>query len=187
MNEDPLAEEREWIASARQDPARFAPLYQRYHRPIFLFVLKRVGGDRDLASDLCSQAFLKAMLALPRYNDRGLPFKAWLYRIALNEVLMSQRRRKNKVYMDVERADVAALCHDMEFPADAARQADQDRRLTDALARLRPDQATLIELHWFDRLSYAEVGQVLGIGEDAAKMRTHRVLQRLRQYLVTGE
>lgn len=179
--------EEQHIRAAQSDPGAFAPLYERYHRPIFLFVLKRVGGDRDLAADLSSQTFLKAMLALPRYRDRGLPFKAWLYRIAFNEVLMHQRRHKGRVYMDVERADVNALCTELDLPMDSEHQGEMDRRLTQALSLLKPDQSALIELHWFDRLSYAEVGQVLGIGEDAAKMRAHRVLRLLRQYIVPDE
>ena len=178
-------DEQAALRAAQADPRHFAPLYERYHRRIFLFILKRVGADRDVAADLCSQTFLKAMLALPRYTERGVPIKAWLYRIALNEVLMHQRNRKGKAFMDVDRDDVAALCTDLDVSVDPTHQAEQDRRLTHALSRLRPEQATLIDLHWFDRLSYAEVGQVLGIGEDAAKMRTHRVLRVLRQYIGT--
>ena len=79
-----ITQEEGWIAAARRDPQAFAPLYLRYHKPIFLFVLKRV-QDRDLCGDLTAQVFLKSMAALPKYEGRGLPFKAWLYRIALNE------------------------------------------------------------------------------------------------------
>jgi RNA polymerase sigma-70 factor (ECF subfamily) len=60
---------------------------------------------------------------------------------------------------------------------------DDMRRLANALGRLEPDKARLIELRYMDGLSFAELGSVLGIAEDAAKMRTHRVLATLRSYL----
>ncbi|MEO8067822.1 MAG: sigma-70 family RNA polymerase sigma factor [Flavobacteriales bacterium] len=181
------AQEEVWIAAARHDPQAFAPLYERYHKPIFLFVLKRV-QDRDLCGDLTAQVFLKSMAALPKYEGRGLPFKAWLYRIALNEVLMHYRRHKGKQYMDVEAPQAAALLNGAVEVGDEDRSLDKDmmERLTRALARLQPVQAMLIELRFFDGLSFLEMGQVLGIAEAAAKMRTHRVLGSLRQYLVPG-
>lgn len=178
--------EQAWIAAARKDPQAFGPLYDRYHRPIFLFVLKRV-QDRELCGDLTAQVFLKSMAALPKYEGRGLPFKAWLYRIALNEVLMHFRRNKGKQFMDVAEPQAAAL---ISYAAgrddvDEDRSTDKElmERLAKALGKLLPAQAMLIELRFFDGLSFLEVGQVLGIAEAAAKMRTHRVLASLREYL----
>ena len=178
-------QERAEVAAAQRDPQAFAPLYERYHKPIFLFVRKRVGSN-DAAGDLTAQVFLKALLALPRYTDRGLPFKAWLYRIALNEVLMHHRRAKGRVYMDIDAPDATRLLLET-LPQDAdGQKADDMNRLTRALSRLAVPQAILVELHWFDGLSYAEMGQMLGIAEDAVKMRTHRVIQQLRRYLRPG-
>ena len=123
-------EEEALIAEAKRRPEAFAPLYELHFGAIFRFILRRA-GERELTNDLTQQTFLKAMLALPGYEPRGYPFKAFLYRIALNELKMHWRKRK-EVTMD---------------------------------------------------MSYAEMGQVLGLGEDAAKMRTHRVLATLRTYL----
>ncbi|MBK6830620.1 MAG: RNA polymerase sigma factor [Flavobacteriales bacterium] len=86
-------EEQAAIAAAKRDPRRFTPLYECYFGDIFRFLLRRA-GDRDLTNDLAQETFLKAMLALPRYQERGLPFRAWLYRIALNELRMHWRKRK---------------------------------------------------------------------------------------------
>ncbi len=183
-----IAQEESWIAAARRDPQAFAPLYERYHKPIFLFVLKRV-QDRDLCGDLTAQVFLKSMAALPKYEGRGLPFKAWLYRIALNEVLMHFRRNKGKQFMDVAEPQAAALItYAAERDEDDDRSIDKElmERLARALGKLLPAQTMLIELRFFDGLSFLEVGQVLGIAEAAAKMRTHRVLGTLREYLAPG-
>lgn len=172
-----LEQEQGEIRTARSDPRGFTVLYERYFADIFRFVLRRV-GHRDLTADLAQETFLKALLALPRYQDRGLPFRAWLYRIALNEVRMHWRKRK-EVVMDISFAEIKGLSTEIGLTVDD----DDMKRLASALGRLAEDKARLIELRYVDGMSFAELGQVLGIGEDAAKMRTHRVLGQLRTYL----
>lgn len=174
------AEEADLIDSARRDVRHFEPLYDRYHPRIYLFVVRRC-GSKDLAADLTQQTFLKAMLGLPKYDHGAVPFGAWLFRIALNEVRMHWRKRK-EVIMDVDRKDVLRLTEEMEFPEDD----DLLRRSMEVLSRMEVPKARLIELRFLDGLSFREVGEVLGIGEDAAKMRTHRVLKELRALLGVG-
>lgn len=171
-------EEQAAIAAAKRDPRRFTPLYECYFGDIFRFLLRRA-GDRDLTNDLAQETFLKAMLALPRYQERGLPFRAWLYRIALNELRMHWRKRK-EVLIDLSYVQVAGLSEEMGLLAED----DDMRRLALAMAKLDQDRSQLIHLRYMDGLSYAEIGQVIGVAEDAAKMRVHRILQTLRTYLV---
>lgn len=170
-------EERAAIAAARTDPRRFTPLYELYFGDIFRFLLRRC-PDRDRCNDLVQDTFLKAMLALPRYQDRGLPFRAWLLRIALNELRMHWRKKKETV-IDLSFQQVKGLSEEFELKLDE----DDMQRLARALSRLDEARAQLIHLRFMDGLSYQEVGEVLGIGEDAAKMRTHRTLNALRSYL----
>lgn len=170
-------QEKQAIDAARSDPTRFAPLYEAYFAAIFRFVHRRT-GSKDLTADLTQQAFLKAMLALPRYNDRGIPFKAWLYRIALNEVRMYWRKKK-EVHMDLSALEVRGLAGEVGVEDGAGDQ----QRLLRALGRLDQGRQQLIEMRYFDGLAFAEIGQILGIGEDAAKMRTHRVLRTMRDQL----
>ncbi len=170
-------EEEALVRAAQRSPQAFAPLYERHFLAIFRFILRRA-RDRDLTADLTQQTFLKAMLALPRYEPRGHPFKAFLYRIALNELKMHWRKRK-EVVIDMSFAEVRGLSEEMGLPGK-----DEDmRRLGLAMGRLDEDKARLIELRYMDGMSFAELGAVLGIAEDAAKMRTHRVLAVLRTYL----
>lgn len=165
------------VQAAKADPARFAVLYERYFADIFRFVLRRT-AHRELTADLTQQTFLKAMLALPNYEPRGLPFRAWLYRIALNEVRMHWRKRK-EVLIDMSYADVRGLSEEIGL----IMEEEEMKNLANALGRLEAEKARLIELRYMDGLSFAELGQVLGIGEDAAKMRTHRVLALIRTYI----
>lgn len=170
-------QEAQEILAAREDPRRFTVLYERYFGDIFRFLLRRA-GDRDLTNDLTQETFLKAMLALPRYQERGLPFRAWLYRIALNELRMHWRKRK-EVLIDLSYAQVRGLSEEMGLHMED----DEMRRLQVAMGRLDEERNRLIELRYMDGLSYQEIGHILGIGEDAAKMRTHRVLALLRTYI----
>ena len=165
------------MCAAQADPVRFAPLYEHYFTVIFRFIHRRT-GHRELTADLTQQTFLKALIALPRYSPRGLPFRAWLYRIALNEMRMHWRKKK-EVVMDLSFADVRGLRSEIGLKEDD----DDMRRLASALSRLPEDKARLIEMRYVDDLSFAEIGAVLGIAEDAAKMRTHRVLGMLRTYI----
>jgi RNA polymerase sigma-70 factor, ECF subfamily len=173
---DPQQEEAA-IRAAQADAQRFGPLYDHYFVTIFRFIQRRA-GQRELSADLTQQTFLKALLALPKYTFQGLPFRAWLYRIALNEVRMHWRKKK-EVVMDLGWAEVKPLAEE----CGVAQQEEEMQLIAKCLGRLKPEQAQLIELRYFDGLSFAELGQVLGLGEDAAKMRTHRVLAQLREYL----
>ncbi|MBL7952726.1 MAG: sigma-70 family RNA polymerase sigma factor [Flavobacteriales bacterium] len=175
---NPAEKDHHDIAAAKTDPACFAPLYERYFGDIFRFIDRRT-SDRDLTADLTQQSFLKAMLGLERYEPRGLPFRAWLYRIALNELRMHWRKKK-EVLIDMSYAEVRGMTEEMGLQMDETEM----QRLSVALSRLDEERARLIELRYMDGLSFAELGQVLGVGEDAAKMRTHRVLGLLRTYLV---
>jgi RNA polymerase sigma-70 factor (ECF subfamily) len=170
-------QERIEVEQAKADPRRFTVLYERYFGDIFRFVLRRA-GDRELTADLVQETFLKAMLALPKYELRGLPFRAWLYRIALNELRMHWRKRK-EVVVDMSYHQVKGLSEEMQLPMED----DQLKRLATAMGRLDEERGRLLELRFMDGMSYLEMGQVLGIGEDAVKMRTHRVLAQLRTYL----
>lgn len=169
--------ESDLIYAARTDPQRFAPLYDRYFPEIFRFLLRRA-QQRELAADLTQQTFLKALLSIHRYRDHGVPFRAWLYRIALNEIRMYWRKRKEVVI------DIAA--DEARWIAGEIGVGDQDddlKRLAKALARLDAGKARLIELRYMDGLSYADIGAIMNIAEEAAKMRIHRIIGVLRKYL----
>lgn len=169
-------DERSDIAAAKADPQRFAPLYERHFGDVFRFILRRAVNS-DLTADLTQQTFLKAMLALPKYELRGTPFRAWLYRIALNELRMHWRKRK-EVVIDITYLEVRGVTEEVGLSVDD----EQMQQLAWAMGKLKQEKAQLIELRFMDGLSFAEMGDVLGIGEDAAKMRTHRVLATLRTY-----
>ena len=119
------AMEAEWveIQAAQANPARFRTLYERYYEPIFRFVFRRT-EDADLAADLCSQVFLKAMQRLGSYQFRGVPFSAWLFRIATNEVTQYFRDTQRNRVVSVETHTMTDMAEEMEVEHDGWQVSD---------------------------------------------------------------
>src|ERR1700758_2680929 len=84
--------ERQQILAAQRDRSAFAPIYERYVDQLFAYALT-LTRDRDKAEDVTAATFAKAIEELPRFEWRGVPYSAWLYRVAANLVVREQRRR----------------------------------------------------------------------------------------------
>lgn len=178
-NAEPLNEE-EVIKKSQANPADFKPLYEQYFRKIFLFILHRV-GDKEITADLCSQVFLKALTNISRYSFKGLPFSAWLYRIAINECndLFRKQKRVRMVILD----DQIANSLYEEIVNNKETKEERMEKLTAAFERLKPDELHLIELRYMENRPFTEVADILGITENNAKVRTYRILDKMRQLL----
>jgi RNA polymerase sigma-70 factor, ECF subfamily len=163
------------IRLAQIDPEQFSVLYDRYYRDIFLFVNRRV-GEIETAGDLVSQIFLKAMTNLPRYQHKGVPFSAWLYRIAANQVNEYYRKSKKQRVVNLDDSSVSRLM------AEADEQpADQTGLLLRLLESLTEDELHLVELRFFEEKPFKEVAYILDITENNAKVKTYRILEKLRK------
>jgi len=169
--------EETWIAAAQRDPAQFRPLYERYFKPIFLFVLHRV-SDKDTASDITAQTFLKALNRIHQFQPRGLPFSAWLYRIALNECTDYYRRQKKVRTVCMDEEHFADLYAEM-FPE--TREEELRNLLPVVLNKLEPGEMQLIELRFFEALPFRDIAMILGISEVYAKVRTYRILDKMKR------
>ena len=93
MSEAEIQYEYSILERSRKDPKAFGELYEKYFDRIFNYVYRQT-DDEELTADLCSQSFLIVLKHLDRYEFRGLPFSAWLYRIASNEVNKHYRKQK---------------------------------------------------------------------------------------------
>lgn len=169
-------EELKLIASAKLNPANFAPLYDRYYKPIYLFIYKRY-RDKELTADLTSQVFLKAMLNIQKYQDKGFPFSAWLFRIAFNE--MNMLHRKSSKYKEVEVREKDAI----EFldEIDIELKEKNIETILSFLEKMEEEQQRLIQLRFFDKLSFKEIGDLLMVTEDNAKVRLYRAIEKLKK------
>ena len=176
-----LLNEEEVIRKSQQNPQEFRVLYEKYYRLIFLFILHRV-GDKETTADLTSQVFLKALLNISRYDFRGLPFSAWLYRIAINECNDLFRRTKRARLVVLEDHAAEELYEEM-FEHDE--KDELIRRLPVALEQLKPAELQLIELRFMEKRQFKEVAHILGITENYAKVRVYRILEKMKKSLVS--
>jgi RNA polymerase sigma-70 factor (ECF subfamily) len=163
--------EQALIERAKTEPDAFAELYHCYVDRIYAFVYRRVENTM-LAQDITSVTFEKALRALPTYRAQGAGFCAWLYTIARNEVVGHQRRRR-----------VTALLHaDQPGPLKLDWLVERNEELDTlrtAFGRLSNNDQEVLTLRFFEELSSAEVGEVLGCKTSAVYVRLHRALKRL--------
>ncbi len=181
MTEDEIAAERQIIEASKKDVQAFGKLYDRYFEGIFEFIYRRT-DDEELADDLCSQTFVKALENLKRYEFRGLPFSAWLYRIATNEVNRHfNKKKRNRVFsLEEERVKELIESDEQEFTQEHLDQLKQ------VLNELPTGTMEILELRFFEGLSFKEISYVLNIGESGAKMRLYRAIEKLRvQFNIT--
>lgn len=179
LSEREIREEYELIKRAQIVPEAFGVLYERYYKSIFTFIDKRV-GNRSATGDLVSQVFLKALINLPKYEFKGLPFSAWLYRVAVNQLHEYFRQSKNERTVNIETTSVAKLMEDVET---AIPDRDAMELLIALLDQLDDDEVAFVELRYFEQLPFRETAFILGISENNAKVRMHRILTKMRNML----
>lgn len=173
---DQVEEENIIILQSQSDPEAFRPLYQKYFKQIFLFILHRV-GDRQSASDIASQVFLKALLNIKKFQIRNLPFSAWLFRIAFNECNDFFRKNKRYRFVSIENENVQELFE--ELTSDTQLE-DLHQRLPSILQKLGDEELQLIELRFFEQRPFKEVADILNITENNAKVKVYRALQKMK-------
>jgi RNA polymerase sigma-70 factor (ECF subfamily) len=148
---------------------------------IYNYVYYRTGNPSD-AEDLTARVFFRAMHHIINYQDRGLPFSAWLYRIAHN--LVANWHRDNSRRPEIPLDDGLLTRHSAEdHPEVALLQNEERERLLRLIRRLPPDRQQLLILKFVEHLSNAEIGQIMGRTEGAVKSLYHRTLLALRDEL----
>lgn len=177
MTDEEIREENELINASRRDPAKFSGIYDRYFEGIFQFIYRRT-DDEATAADLCSQTFYKALQNLKKYEFRGLPFSAWLYRIASNEVNKYYYRKKKRKVFSLEEERVMELFDEQENEFSQ----HHIETLISTLKDLPTETVEVLELRFFEGRSFKEIAYILNIGESGAKMRLYRALEKLRKH-----
>lgn len=170
-----LEEERAQIEAAQRDRAAFTPLYERYVDQIYAYVLS-LTRNKEEAEDVTAATFAKAIEELPRFEWRGVPYSAWLYRVATN-LVARERRRPGWVELDPYRPA------DVEDPADVAERLDRDHEVRRAVAALPGDQRQVVMLRFGGEMTCREIGDVMGRSEGAVKLLTFRALTAMRRRL----
>jgi RNA polymerase sigma-70 factor, ECF subfamily len=171
------------VRAAQADRAAFGVLYRRYLDRVYGYAFYLLGDHHD-AEDATERTFVSALGALDRFRDEGATFRAWLFRIAHNEIanaLRSRRRRRTDPLDDVRAVDRAP------DPLAAVTAADDARTLRLALRGLAEDRRQVLVLRFVDGLSTREIGDVLGRSEGAVRVLQHRALRDLAERLAPPE
>lgn len=173
-------DERSLVARAKSDKDAFGELYSRYLDRIYNYILYRTGNRED-AEDLAARTFQRALKHIPNYEDKGLPFSAWLYRIARN--LVANHHRDNGRRQMVSLDEIVNVHEGEGSPERVIQMVENEETLLNAIRRLPSDRQELLLLKFLDRMPNTEIGEVLGRSEGAIKSLYHRTLQSLRDEL----
>jgi len=167
-------DEKVLIEAAQRDRRRFADLYQMHFDRVYACIARRVATRPD-AEDLTAEVFQQALANLGRFEWRGVPFAAWLYRIAANAVIDHHHRLARIEARTSEPGDSA--------PGDEHAGAERLAALYRAVRELPADQRRVVEMRFAEERRIAEIARVLGRSEGAVKQLQFRALETLRARL----
>lgn len=173
-------DEKQLIQRAKEDKEAFGLLYSRYVDKIYSYVYYRTGNNQD-AEDLTSRVFFRAIQHIENYEDKGVPFSAWLYRIAHNLLANWYRDQSKRQMLSL---DSIAKWHVEDSPELATELIEDREALLEAIRRLPSDRQELLILKYVERLPNADIGDIMGRSEGAIKSLYHRTLLSLRDELM---
>lgn len=165
------------VELAKGDADAFGELYRRHVDRIYTYIYYRTGNPAD-AEDLTARTFHQALTHLPKYTDHGVPFVAWLYRIAHNLVANHHRSLGRWKLTSLEDLDLTGKPAD--GPERVAESNERKRALWSAIHRQPEERQRLLILKYADRLSNEEIGAVMGRTESAIKSLYFRTLKALK-------
>ena len=175
------------VERAKNDKQAFAELYDRYYSQIFGYVLRRT-ADIEIAQDVTSQVFFKALKNIGQFHWRGVPFSSWLYKIAANEIANSFRERKRRRAYFEENPDVIETSN--SSPENELAQAEEELRkheeflsVYENISKLSFKYQEVITLRYFEHKHLKDIGVILGKSEGTVKSLLHRGLKKLRKLM----
>lgn len=170
-------DENRLVELARNDAEAFGELYRRHIDRIYSYVYYRIGSAPD-AEDLTARTFYQALGSIHRYVDQGVPFAAWLYRIAHNLVANYHRARSHWKVMSLE--DLELTGKPADSPDRAVEAKEKQGALWSAIRRQPEERQRLLILKFADRLSNEEIGRLMGRTESSIKSLYFRTLKALK-------
>ena len=173
------AEERLLVEAAQKDPARFTDLYEANFERVYAFVSRRVHARADV-EDITAEVFQHALENLPRFEWRGVPFVAWLYRIAANGVADRWQ------YLARESGRAAKEAPSVDFDHEEIERTERRAQIFGDVAKLPAEQRRVIEMRFAEDKSIAEIAKALGKSSGAVKQLQHRAYTKLREQALKG-
>ena len=178
-----VEKEQEIVSRAQNDPGSFAPLYDYYFPKIYNYIYHRV-QNTQLAEDLVSETFYKALANIKQFKWQGRSFSSWLYTIARNQVI-DQYRRQEPLLLDENKSELVAP--EGSNPEIKVLGEISKEELFSAIKSLTPDQQDALLLRFQDDLKIKEIAQVLDKNEGAIKALLFSGLKSLRKIVDGGD
>lgn len=167
--------DEDWLVeAARTDREAFGLLYDRYFDTVYNYIARRV-ESAELAEDISAAVWERVLISIERYELRGAPFAAWLYRIAGNQIANHRRRRRLLAFVPFKPAHGT--------PDEPHTRYDERREVRDALNELSQSDQEVLGLYYFSGLKPPEIADVLGCSPAAVHKRLHRARTRLKKRL----
>lgn len=179
-------QEYKWILESQKDTEAFQNLFNKYYNTIFNYILRRTCNN-SAAKDITANTFMKALDNIKKFQWKGVPFSAWLYRIATNEVNQYHRKTKRTVTLPPE--DIANFkgdsSSDSELMAaeEAVAKSQQFQKVRAAIVLLRLKYQTVITLKYFENFTIKEIADILNLPENTVKTQIRRGLKQLKERL----
>jgi RNA polymerase sigma-70 factor (ECF subfamily) len=174
--------EESLVRRAQQhDPAALTQLYEENFDRIYRYIVLKI-GDRTEADDMTQQVFINALKSISSFKWKGMPFSAWLYRIAHNQIVDYLRKKSRQATVPIKES-LAAGDSD---PRQVAEHKVEMERVVLATKKLTRAQQEVISLRFAGELSVAEVARVMGKSEGAVKALQHSAILALRKVLLVG-
>jgi RNA polymerase sigma-70 factor, ECF subfamily len=175
--------EEELVKRAQHSREAFGELYEIHYQRIFNYALKRT-ANVQLALDITSVTFLKAMNQIGKYRWRDIPFAAWLYRIASNEINDYYRKgNQHNVSIDqvMELVDTSDYADEVNSAEEELSKQEDFLLLHRKLAELPPMYQEVITLKFFEKKKIKDIVKILGKKEGTIKSLLHRGIEKLRE------
>ena len=182
-----LEQEKKLVEKAKYSAVAFGELYDCNFDLIFGYVLRR-SADIDIAKDITSAVFLKAMKNIKKFKWQGVPFSHWLYRIANNEIIDYHKRKKREINVEMESfSAVDNTDYETAIGRNEVRKYDEYLDLHSAISKLSPKYQEVITLRYFEDLNIDTISEILQKPEGTVKSLLHRGINQLRELVGAQE
>ena len=172
-------DEKEIILQAKKDYQAFDYIYEKYMPKIFQYVMYRV-YNREVAEDIVSVVFFKAMKNLQLFKWRKIPFSAWLYRIAFNEICnyAKKEKKQEKIRKNILKDEPKST-----YEMNHQNNEKSFKFVHEYLQKLPVKDQDIITLRFFEKKSFAEISQITGKNESTLRVNLHRALKKLESIM----
>jgi RNA polymerase sigma-70 factor (ECF subfamily) len=175
-----LDKDHELIKKAQQgDPHAFGDIYENHAPAVFRYLFSHLGSSMD-AEDLTGEVFLKAWQSLPKYTQRGVPFRAFLFRIARNALVDHYRQHNRLEPKDPEDMD-GYSAQGISEPIEVVSSRIEHQNILQVIRKLRNDYQSVLTLRFISALSPEETAKVMNRSVGAIRVLQHRALAALRE------